>query len=87
VHVSNLPDNCTEEKLRKLFGQDQSSLPVVQFFAQNRKMAYVKMESTHDAVLALMRLHNHKLGERYLRISFSPKEPNAIHDSDSSEVS
>jgi len=87
LHVSNLPDKCTEEKLRKLFGQEQSTAPVVQFFAQNRKMAYVKMDSKHDAVLALIRLHNHKLIDRYIRISFSPKDPTSVHNSDTQQKS
>jgi len=85
LHVSNIYDGCSEEELRKLFGQEQSTVPEVQFFSTNRKMAYVKMASVHDAVLALIRLHNHKLGERYLRVSFSHKEPSQVSNSDSGE--
>jgi len=87
LHVSNIYDGCSEEELRKLFGQEQSSPPVVQFFSTNRKMAYVKMEGIHEAVLALIRLHNYKLGERYLRVSFSHKEPSQVTNSDSGEGS
>jgi len=86
LHISNLHDTCTEEELRKLFGAEQSSPPVVQFFSNNRKMAYIKMESIHEAVLALMRLHNVKLGDKYMRISFSHKDPAAVTNSDSSEA-
>jgi len=74
LHVSNLYEGVTEEELRKLFGQEQSETPIVQFFPSNRKMAYVKMASIHDAVLALIRLHNFKLGDKYMRISFTRKD-------------
>jgi len=84
LHVSNLYDGCTEEELRKLFGQEQTGSPVVQFFS-NRKMAYVKLDSVHDAVLALIRLHNYKLSERYMRVSFSPKDPNQVVNSDAGD--
>jgi hnRNP-L/PTB/hephaestus splicing factor len=85
LHISNLNENSiTEEELRKLFGEEQNTAPVVQFFS-NRKMAYVKMDTVHDAVLALMRLHNHKLHDRYMRVSFSPKDPSQVSNSDSAE--
>jgi len=41
-------------------------------------MAYVKLDSLHDAVLALIRLHNYKLGDKYMRVSFSHKDPNQL---------
>jgi len=85
LHVSSLPERCTEEQLRKLFGQYQSSTPSVQFFKNNRKMAYVKMESLQCALEALMNLHNYKLEDRYIRVSFSPKTAGDIVDSDSAE--
>jgi len=82
LHVSNLHEGATEEELRKLFGQDQQSAPAVQFFKKDKKMAYVRMESLQDAVYALLKLHNHRLGEKYMRVSFSSKDPNTIQDSD-----
>jgi len=87
LHVSNLSDSANEDELRKLFGEEQSGTPIVQFFRNDRKMAYVKMDGLHEAVLALMRLHNYKLGERYMRVSFSQKDPSAITGSDSTESS
>jgi len=77
LHISNLYDGCTEEELRKLFVSETSNA-VVQFFPQNRKMAYVKLDSVHEAVLALIRNHNIKLGDKYMRVSFSAKDPNTI---------
>jgi len=85
LHVSSLPDRCSEEQLRKLFGQFQSSIPAVQFFKANRQMAYVKMESLQSALEALMTLHNYKLNDRYIRVSFSPKGAGEIIDSDSGD--
>jgi len=48
------------------------------FFPSNRKMAYVKLDNVHEAVLALIRLHNYKVGNKYMRISFSQKDPNQV---------
>jgi len=83
LHVSSLSESCSEDQLRKLFGQYQSSHPVVQFFKNNRQMAYIKMDSLQNALEALMNLHNYKLGDRYIRVSFSTKSPGDIMDSDS----
>jgi len=80
LHISNLYDGCTEEELRKLFGQEQRGSPAVQFFKNDRKMAHVKMDSVQDAAHALMKLHNYKLGDKYMRISFSSKDPLRIND-------
>lgn len=81
LHISNLYEGCTEDELRKLFGQDQSGVPTVQFFKNDRKMAYIKMDSIQDAAHALIKLHNYKLGDKYMRISFSSKDPSKVSDS------
>jgi len=78
LHISNLPDGVTEKELHDLFGAEQSVAPVIQFFATNRKMAYAKMNSISDAIMALIRLHNHRLSERFIRVSFSNKDPASI---------
>jgi len=85
LHVSNLADGVTESQLRELFGADQGTAPTVQFFKNDRKMAYVRMETPHDAVLALIKLHNYKLTDRYMRVSFSTKQPTQVLDSDASD--
>jgi len=41
-------------------------------------MAYVKLDNQHEAVLALIRTHNTKLGDKYMRVSFSHKDPSSI---------
>jgi len=78
LHISNLPDGVTEKDLQDLFGAQQSNTPVIQFFATNRKMAYAKMDSISDAIMALIRLHNHRVSERFIRVSFSNKDPTSI---------
>lgn len=37
-------------------------------------MAYIKFPSVSDAMWTLMRMHNHKMGTRWLRVSFSSKD-------------
>lgn len=76
LHVSNLHDEASVQELTQLFSSVGS--PEVQFFSTNRKMAYVKMESPEQAATALMHFHNQQLQGRYLRISFSGKDPNTI---------
>jgi len=75
LHLSNLYDGCTEDDLKKIFTTDQTGC-TVQFFPMNRKMAFVKLDSVHEAVLALIRTHNLKFGDKYMRVSFSLKDPN-----------
>jgi len=79
LHVSNLPDIAHDDELRKMFGEEQGTEPLVQFFLNSKNMAYVKMASVHDAVLALIRLHNFRFGDKYIRVSFSGKDPNQMH--------
>ena len=37
-------------------------------------MAYIKFPTVRDAMFVLMRMHNHKIGSRWLRVSFSSKD-------------
>jgi len=82
LHISNLPDGVTDKGLQDLFGAEQSNPPTIQFFATNRKMAYAKMDSISDAIMALIRLHNYRLSERFIRVSFSNKDANSIGQMD-----
>jgi len=82
LHVSSLPDNTSGAELRRIFGEEQATEPAVQFFTTNKAMAYVKMETLHDAILALIRLHNFRLRDKYIRVSFSPKDPSQVSNSD-----
>lgn len=82
LHVSHLHDTASEDELRQLFGGNCA----VQFFATNRTMAYVKMESLHDAVVTLIKTHNYKLKDRYIRVSFSGRDPASINGADLHET-
>jgi hnRNP-L/PTB/hephaestus splicing factor len=81
LHLSNLYEGCTEEDLKKIFVTENTGA-VVQFFPSNRKMAYVKLDNVHEGVLALIRTHNTKLGDKYMRVSFSHKEPGSVTGQD-----
>jgi len=81
LHLSNLYEGATEDDLKKIFTTESTGC-VVQFFPTNRKMAYVKLDSVHEAVLALIRTHNLKFGDRYMRVSFSLKDPNQMSQND-----
>lgn len=84
LHVSNLPDGITEDELRNLFEQEAKVLSVNIFGKEGqRKMAFVKMTSVADAVSTLVRFHNHKLKDRYIRLTFShardkPASPSGV---------
>lgn len=41
-------------------------------------MAFIKLPTVTDAMLTLMRMHNHKMMGRYLRVSFSSKDAQAF---------
>jgi len=84
LHISNIYEGATAEDLRKIFATETTNA-AVQFFPSNRKMAYVKLDSIHEAVLALIRLHNYKFGNKYMRISFSHKDPNQVTQDSQSE--
>jgi len=84
LHISNLPNGVNEKDLQDLFGAEQSNPPVIQFFATDRKMAFAKMDTTTDAIMALIRLHNHRLSDRFIRVSFSNKDPTSIGKMDTS---
>jgi len=72
LHLSNLHDRASPQELRDLFG---SKVQAVQFFKTDRRMAFVRMASTADAVMALIRHHATDLGGKTLRVSFSHKSP------------
>jgi RNA recognition motif-containing protein len=77
LHVSNLADEVSADELRAQFGP---KVVAVQFFKTDRRMAFVRMSSTGEAVNALVKLHNFKLGGKPIKVSFSPKKPAQIED-------
>eukprot|EP00456_Euglypha_rotunda_P042777 TRINITY_DN333_c0_g1_i13.p1 TRINITY_DN333_c0_g1~~TRINITY_DN333_c0_g1_i13.p1 ORF type:complete len:472 (-),score=49.18 TRINITY_DN333_c0_g1_i13:24-1439(-) len=84
LHVSNLAEDATADGLRGLFG---TKVTAVQFFKTDRRMAFVRLASTADAVAALVRLHNTKVAGKPIKVSFSPKKPAQIEDDFKSDES
>eukprot|EP00455_Lapot_gusevi_P016252 TRINITY_DN1833_c0_g1_i3.p1 TRINITY_DN1833_c0_g1~~TRINITY_DN1833_c0_g1_i3.p1 ORF type:complete len:402 (-),score=176.72 TRINITY_DN1833_c0_g1_i3:310-1515(-) len=73
IHLSNLSESVTEEQLNELFSQ-YGLIQGIQFFKNDRKMALVGYRTTAEAVTALIRLHNYRLNDKHMRISFSSKK-------------
>jgi len=75
LHVSNLPENTTEDQLKGIFeqGLDEKDAGQVRvsLFGQERRMAYVTMPSISVATHALIRCHDYALREKNLRVTFS----------------
>jgi len=71
LHLSNLHQATTEEELCALFGQ-YGRVEAFKFFV-DKKMALLVMDSVATAVEALIYLHNFKLHETYMRVTFSGK--------------
>lgn len=71
--VSSLPVGTDEESLRKLFEAEEFKVEGITFIgkADTKTLALVKLSTVQEGVQALIRFHNHKLGDRYLRLSFS----------------
>lgn len=71
LHISNIPQDMTEEDLRLLFSNTGGTVKAFKFF-QDHKMALIQMSTVEEATQALIDLHNYSLGgNQYLRVSFS----------------
>uniref|UniRef100_A0A8C2DB78 Polypyrimidine tract binding protein 2b n=1 Tax=Cyprinus carpio TaxID=7962 RepID=A0A8C2DB78_CYPCA len=71
LHLSNIPENVTEEDLRLLFSNSGGTVKAFKFF-QDRKMALLQMSTVEEAIQALIDLHNYDMGRGHrLRVSFS----------------
>lgn len=78
LHVANIAPETSEQELSELF-QPASSVPVVvEFFQTSRNQAYVALGNVAEGVNAVIHYHNHKLRDYPLRVSFSPKSPEAL---------
>ncbi|XP_037029060.1 polypyrimidine tract-binding protein 1 isoform X3 [Bradysia coprophila] len=72
LHLSNIPATVTEEEIREAFTKDEFEVKAFKFFPKDRKMALLQLGSVEEAVLALIKMHNHQLSEsNHLRVSFS----------------
>ncbi|XP_041912571.1 polypyrimidine tract-binding protein 2b isoform X2 [Sardina pilchardus] len=71
MHLSNIPEDVTEEDLRLLFSNAGGTVKAFKFF-QDRKMALLQMATVEEAIQALIDLHNYDMGGGHrLRVSFS----------------
>ncbi|KAL9891339.1 polypyrimidine tract-binding protein 2 isoform X2 [Glossina fuscipes] len=72
LHLSNIPSSCTEEDIKEAFTSNNFEVKAFKFFPKDRKMALLQLSSVEEAVLALIKMHNHQLSEsNHLRVSFS----------------
>nr|XP_008540892.1 PREDICTED: polypyrimidine tract-binding protein 1 isoform X2 [Equus przewalskii] len=72
LHLSNIPPSKSEDDLKILFSSNGGIVKGFKFFQKDQKMALIQMGSVEDAILALINLYNHDLGENHhLRVSFS----------------
>ncbi|XP_051983946.1 polypyrimidine tract-binding protein 2-like isoform X1 [Xyrauchen texanus] len=71
LHLSNIPENVTEEDLRLLFSNAGGTVKAFKFF-QDHKMALLQMSTVEEATQALIDIHNYDMGRGHrLRVSFS----------------
>lgn len=71
LHISNIPQDMTEEDLKLLFSNTGGTVKAFKFF-QDHKMALIQMSTIEEATQALIDIHNYSLGgNQYLRVSFS----------------
>eukprot|EP01104_Vermistella_antarctica_P016234 TRINITY_DN550_c0_g1_i1.p2 TRINITY_DN550_c0_g1~~TRINITY_DN550_c0_g1_i1.p2 ORF type:complete len:474 (+),score=148.94 TRINITY_DN550_c0_g1_i1:244-1665(+) len=73
LHLSNLPEDATEEQVRGLF-QQYAEVESFRFFVQNKRMALVQLQDLNGAVECVIALHNYRLGENNIRVSFSKSQ-------------
>uniref|UniRef100_A0A671P0S7 Polypyrimidine tract-binding protein 2-like n=1 Tax=Sinocyclocheilus anshuiensis TaxID=1608454 RepID=A0A671P0S7_9TELE len=71
LHLSNIPQDITEEDLRVLFSNSAGTVKAFKFF-QDHKMALIQMTTIEEAIQCLIDLHNYNMGNNHhLKVSFS----------------
>jgi RNA recognition motif-containing protein len=71
LHLSNLPNDITEEKLLEIF-ENVHKFCKIKFFAVNdKKMAHAEYETVSHAIDIIIHFHNYNIEGRYLKLSFS----------------
>jgi polypyrimidine tract-binding protein 1 len=77
LHISALPSDVTDSELKKLFEEnlEQKGEVEVKIFGKDKEkqMAIITLASIQAAVMALIRLHNYHLRNKYLRVTFAQK--------------
>jgi hnRNP-L/PTB/hephaestus splicing factor len=71
LHLSNIPPSCDDQDIKDLFAA-YGLVKGFKFFQKDRKMALIQMDTTEEAVTALIATHNYQLAENmHLRCTFS----------------
>jgi len=71
LHLSNIPSNITDQQIKELF-VPYGNVRGFKFFQKDRKMALLQMETTEEAINALIATHNYQLADNmHLRVTFS----------------
>ncbi|CAG0885320.1 unnamed protein product [Darwinula stevensoni] len=72
LHLSNIPPSVGEDDLKEAFTQAGFQVKDFKFFPNDRRMALIQLSSVEEAILALIKMHNHQLSDtNHLRVSFS----------------
>uniref|UniRef100_U5EZR3 Putative polypyrimidine tract-binding protein n=1 Tax=Corethrella appendiculata TaxID=1370023 RepID=U5EZR3_9DIPT len=72
LHLSNIPTTVSEDEIKEAFTSNNFEVKAFKFFPKDHKMALIQLASIEEAVLALIKMHNHQLSEsNHLRVSFS----------------
>lgn len=71
LHVSNLTENITEEKLNAAFSKVEKPSAIRIFEHQGRKMAIVKLSNSDVAIQAMCFVHNTVIDEKHIRLAFT----------------
>ncbi|XP_056594256.1 polypyrimidine tract-binding protein 2 isoform X1 [Triplophysa dalaica] len=71
LHLSNIPQDITEEDLKVLFSNSGGTVKAFKFFLDH-KMALIQMTTIEEAIQCLIDLHNYDMGNNHhLKVSFS----------------
>ncbi|GAV03845.1 hypothetical protein RvY_14220 [Ramazzottius varieornatus] len=80
LHLSNIPPGMSEEEIVQTFVKNGYTPKQIKFFPKDHKMALALMETTEQAVEALIKLHNLQLNcNTHLRVSFSSRRINDVN--------
>jgi len=73
LHLSNIGEGVGQDDLIAAFG-DYGTVQQFKFFNETQKMALLSMDSTEEAVIGLIGMHNRQFGKQHLRVSFSKSQ-------------
>lgn len=71
LHLSNLPNDITEEKLQEIFEISHRFFKIKFFEVNEKRMAHAEFDSVSDAIDIIVIFHNYNIEGRYLKLSFS----------------